>query len=330
MVYNKATYTGFIAESAVSAESTCVDPLQFCIEAAEMDHKLFEALITVDFTEAANSKGVINLSESEFNYMVEAAEEGIIAKLKALIAKFKDAMKNLFTKFVTFVSNLASNDKKIYEKYKDNVVASKIKDCDLKGEVVDVNNFNKVVDLSNANIDIANKIARDTTNVAGIKELVAVMEKNLKSIKQIVVINTDVELKNASIDDIVLSVKEGYKKQIDTATNTNKRVEAVIKGAQLEAEQAQRDASSKEDIDRANKAYEAISKCLSLAAATNSVYMSYLKRRIAVNRSTFMKLGSWVAKSGKKSVGETAYAEAYSMLIDITSDSYCESAWEEA
>ena len=47
MVYNNVVLTESVSTHV------CTDPLQFCIEAAESDHKLFEALITVDMTEAA-------------------------------------------------------------------------------------------------------------------------------------------------------------------------------------------------------------------------------------------------------------------------------------
>lgn len=330
MVYNKATYTGFIAESAVPAESTCVDPLQFCIEAAETDHKLFEALITVDMTEAANSKGVINLSESELNYMVEATSGGIIDRLKGLIAKFKEMVSKLFTRFTTFISNLVSNDKKLYARYKDQVVPAKLKGCPVKGNTVNVKETGTVDSITNSIISNAIKAA-DNWKDADLSAIIESMEADLEKLKSINVVNKEDKpiIEKIDVNTICFSMRDGYKKQVDLMTNSKSMTENLIKTAQLEIRDLEIKEKDSKAAENYNKAYESLSKILNITSQSLSAVISIQKTVIALHRSAFIKLGKWVAGGGKTEE-EDVKGEAVNMLIDIANESFCESAWENA
>ena len=332
MVYNKATYTGFINSSA-SDIATCTDPLQFCIEAAESDHKLFEALITVDMTEVANNNGTINLSESDLSYMVETATNGIMDRLKALVTKFKEMVSSLFSKFSTFVSNLVSNDEKLYAKYKDHVVPAKIKGCPIKGNTTDNAQFAKANEISSRIMAMAIKAANGydkdlTSTVDG-------MNKDLEELKTVDVVNKEDKpiVDKIDVNDICATMKTGYKKQVEFMNNSKQRIENLIKNAQLEVKNLEIKSTNSADAEKYNKAYESLSKILATTSKALSAATSVAKTSIALDRSNFIKLGNWVLGGGKaeeKKPEETAKQEAFNMLIDIANESFCESTWEEA
>lgn len=338
MFYNKATYNGFITESASDATALVESPLQFAIEAAETDQKLFNALIEVDMAECMNERGIISLSESDVSFMHEASENGIVAKIKALVEKFKNAVKALFQKFTSWVSNLVSNDAKIYEKYKKVFTEDKVKNCDAKGTTINYDEyekymaasdaFSKAVESAISKVDegVGDKMKADIANA--VKQLEAMKAADIIDNSDGTIIS---KINLGSISNLSETVKVGYKKEIDYLTAWNKTNEFLIKAAQQKAVQLQADANSKKELNYANTTYEGISKILSLAAQAYSLKISVAKRRIAIERANFIKLGNYALNGGSKNdkVKESAvYDEIQDTLIDFQNEQFCESIWE--
>ena len=333
MFYNKATYNGFIAKEE-SASAIVESPLQFAIEAAETDQKLFNALIEVDMAECMNENGIISLSESDIEFMHEASENGIVAKIKALVEKFKAAVKALFQKFTTWVSNLVSNDAKIYEKYKKVFTADKVKGCEAKGATINYDEYEKYTSASDAFARAVDSAITKVDEGEGnkLKSDVAEAVKQLEAMKSANIINNDdgtiiSKLGTNNLTLVATTVQAGYKKEIDYLTAWNKTNEFLIKAAQQKAVQLQADANSKKELNYANAAYEGISKILSLASQAYSLKISVAKRRIAVERANFIKLGNYALNGGAKKES-AVYDDIQNTMIDIQNEQFCESSWE--
>lgn len=106
-----------VNESTSLKEQTSFNPLQFTIDLHRADQAMFEAVINLDLMDAFNESGVISVSESEMEMQLEAAGNGILQKIKNLIAKAKQAIKNFITKIKDKFDDIFNKDKKLYEKY---------------------------------------------------------------------------------------------------------------------------------------------------------------------------------------------------------------------
>jgi hypothetical protein len=121
----------------------------------------------------------------------------------------------------------------------------------------------------------------------------------------------------------------------------------VVKAAEKKAKNELKDtvkAAKGNDEDNsvktANATYEAISKTVTICSKAMTAYVRTVQKCISIDRANFIVLGNWVAKGSKteapaeekaedvKKESYSAIDEAYDMLLEMTSDSYCESVWE--
>lgn len=327
MVYNKAIYEGFVADTA---EVETVSPMQFAIEATQMDQNLFSALIEMDIAEAASGKQIISLSEEQIEMMKEASSNGIVDKIKSLIEKFKAAIKALFNKFFTWVSNLVSNDDKLYEKYAKYITDAKVGECPIKGDTVDVDQYNKAMEAIDTITNAAIASTQNTDNVAAVKKNIGIIEKNIETITSVNIVDSNDKpiAQKVVLNNIIESVKTGYKNKTSIAKATMAKTENLIRNAQKDAEIAQREAQGARNVERANKCYEAISKTLSLFSKASSAYIRIMNQSIAIDRANFIKLGNWALKGGDVKKESTVYDEMQDMMLDIANEQYCEASWE--
>jgi hypothetical protein len=298
-----------------------------------MDQNLFSALIEMDIAEVANDKGIISLSESQLVAMREASSEGIGSKIKALIEKFKAAIKNLFSKFFTWISNLVSNDSKIYEKYKKVFNSSKLSGCDIKGDAVNGDEYNKAVAAYDDALGSATSMRDNSEDFAAMKKTIASMEKGLETIKNINIVDSsdNTIISKIDVDDIANTVRTGYKKQVEIQKAKQSRCESFIVAAQREVEMEIKMAEKKSDVSRLNKRYEYLSKTLSLYSQIASAFMQIMTKSISIDRAVFIKLGNWALKGGSSAKNESAvYDEAQNLMLDIANEQFCEPAWENA
>ena len=332
MVYNKAIYEGFVGDSTVKT----VSPLQFAIEATKMDQNMFSALIEMDIAEAASKNGIISLSEAHISAMYEAAGEGIGAKIKEIVDKFVSAIRNAFSKVFTFISNLVSNDKKIYEKY--GKVISETSDfskCPVKGKIWIQADFDQISKTAGSLLQTSSEIIHSDSNEDA-KSKVEALEKSyedLNSRKYFTDENSDEPVcKRMNPKGMLKDLMVGYKDTVALLKGVQSKNEAIIKNAQNVVAIARNMASEDSKVDELNRRYEILSKTLAVSSKITSLYISVYSKLIANERSLFVKIGKWALENKNGAVkanGESAvYDEMFDMLLDITNEQYCDSVWE--
>ena len=109
--------TNLSALHATNVQNESANPLQFTIDLIRADCAMFEAVVNCDVAQIMNESGQISISESEMNTILESTGNGIIAKIKELIAKAKEAIKKFIIKIQQKFEDVFSKDKRIYEKY---------------------------------------------------------------------------------------------------------------------------------------------------------------------------------------------------------------------
>jgi hypothetical protein len=159
------------------------------------------------------------------------------------------------------------------------------------------------------------------------------MEDNLTILKNLnIVDDSDKRLiEKVNLPAIRNTISAGYKECNEAAKKNVAKTEEVIRKALSDVEKAQKDAESNDDLARANKAYEGISKTLSLYSQSASLMVRLYNRVIALYRSNFVKLGNWAKQNSVSPKGEsTVYDEAQNFLLDMYNEQFCDSLWENA
>jgi len=102
---------------AVGGRSFAANPLDVCIEIAQNDQKLFNAVLESDFMEIYAENGTIYLTEEEKEKAKEEVKENIFTKAKNAILKFIESVKKFFADLWRKITDLFDADKQLIKKY---------------------------------------------------------------------------------------------------------------------------------------------------------------------------------------------------------------------
>jgi len=102
---------------AVGGRSFAANPLDVCVEIAQNDQKLFNAVLESDFFEIYAENGTIYVTEEEKEEAKEEVKDSILTKAKNAILKFIESVKKFFADLWSKITGLFDADKQLIKKY---------------------------------------------------------------------------------------------------------------------------------------------------------------------------------------------------------------------
>ena len=331
-----STEAAQLAASTMSVDEAFVNPIQFAIDSHRSDLQLFEALIERDTCNAFVEAGIISVNEADVALVDNAAKKGIVQKIKEIVEKFINWVKNLARTFSDKVLKIVQADKAIWKRY-GSLLDGKFdnfKDCPVKGvtihlevvksasdkvEEIITKSINNLVSADQMNEELFEKakafeeeIAKDTD---AIEELFGKI-KNTDDQKTIIE-----KLGQAGFDTIVADYKDGYKEtlgaQKKAQTQWLKQCE-VMRKESIKAEKVAKASDNKEVVNRLHMVNTCLAMEINTAKRLVSVMTKIGTTKIAVERANVLALGNWAAKNGK--VSESAIEESGYILTECSND----------
>ena len=136
----EASLEEFLAE----ADTSSFNPFGFMVDTYRADQALFEALIEVDFAEVYNESGMLFLDEADKSAMDKAPKEGIWKRIWTALENIGRWVANFFKGIGEKISEIATSNKKLVEKYGKYMNVKNLEGCQVKGRYVDMKELAKI------------------------------------------------------------------------------------------------------------------------------------------------------------------------------------------
>lgn len=318
--------------------------METTIQICENDQKMFDSLIECDFLSAHTESTMLEEdATAALLEQDEAKKEGILQKIKDLIAAVIAAIKKAASNFIAKINNIISNDKKIYAKYEKNLTVENLNG--FKG----IKNYRPVKilldksDIENADInktlnafknDFISKAesASDKDEIKSAYEDMKNKIKDNRSANDSIYFGDPVEsfvpgndylgkiksiVKSGS--NIIKKIKDEVGKQIKALKETENEAKKAISTAR-------KNKSGDLDVYKAKMVYDATSLVTKSYTHLFAEYTNLAARQLAAARKAFLICGKYC---NKKANGENpakeedqATAEAVDFAVMESSDEY--------
>ena len=335
-------------ESAVTTPVVeAVNPLQFAIDIQRDDLRLFSAVIEADFAEAYSEAGLRTLSESEISSLLEAEGQKFGEKISAAIAKVKEFVKNIITKFLANVDKLLANDEGLVKKYSAYVTKEKCAGCEVKQETIDEKVYDEFVSgLKGAITRAETEAIKDEISAEQIQASTDTLSKLIEE-KANKIVKEAGEAKlvdTVSFETMVEVIGHGKGASIK---NDAKKFQTTAEDVMAKAERAAKaklgSSENKEDNAKLNDLYKAVVGLSNLVSKACTLYVKFAGKKLSVYRKNYITLGAWAMRNEGKaaapaeekpiervegevvdSKNESTYEETYAALIEEASDMFTE------
>lgn len=207
-----------VMEAATVQNEAYLTPTQFSIDLLRADHAMFESLINLDLMEAFNESGVATVSESDMELALEAAGSGILAKIKELIRKMKDAVVRFIKGIQTKLAEVFSKDKRLIKKYEKDFDKA-IDSPELRGsgkeskeyEMIDFSARGAIMaSITDFNLRKCNDVQTSSDPAKALESLKRSNEELVKNLKE----RMDKLTKKQSANNIIAAANDDYWKRI--------------------------------------------------------------------------------------------------------------------
>lgn len=134
---------------SMNAQNESANALQFTIDLIRADYSMLEAVINVDIAQVMNESGRMTIQESEMSALLESTGNGIIAKIKELIAKGKTALLKFYNMIKEKIQSIFDKDKRLIKKHEDEfneVISKRIESESGEFEIPDYEKLDMIFD----------------------------------------------------------------------------------------------------------------------------------------------------------------------------------------
>ena len=293
-----AVYSSKVMNESAAAMTEAVNPLQFAIDAQRDDLRLFNAVIEADFAEVYSEAGLTTLTESDITNLLEAEGNKFKEKIEEVLAKAKQVIDNLITKFLATIDSLFKNDEGLVKKYANFVSKEKCAGCPVKQETIDEEVYQETMNNIRS---LVYKAKGDTS--ASTEDLEkAIEEKSSKFMKPAdTVLATSV-----NYDAMVKSMTGGGKTVKEKAQAFKSEMETAMAKAKTDAKGKLGSAESKEENAALNEVYKAVVRVSNLVTKACTIYVKLAGKRVSVYRKNYITLGAWALRHDGKAEDKAA------------------------
>ena len=302
------------------SKSFATSPLDVCIEIAQNDQKLFNAVLESDFLEIYAENGTIYVTEEEKEQTKEEVKDNIFTKAKNAIVKFIESVKKFFADLWRKITELFDADKRLVNKY-----AKYLSDANISGYKIGIEETGNGIEDAAAKVEgLKGKISSiiSAGTITG-DEVTEEELNNIVKLDEYVKKLDESKVDDALTKKIVEFYKSGKYNAIKSKTDQVQQFEIASLNELLGK---MKNNSSSDNNDQYKKASAMIKLISNFNARYSKMLINYLK----LYRGEFSKIGAYaINKSGEKKSENTEETKNEAALTDIYLDLVNEMAIEE-